>query len=113
MSLLAKRALKHSAQWETKMFAKSAIIGGLTLLSASIALAQNAPPPGNVNPGSQQSGAEPSGATNQPRSQGEQPGTMGTAPKPGGTMEKESSPSSTAGGAQGTTKGGPDTPGTK
>jgi hypothetical protein len=34
------------------------------------AAAQNVPPPGNVNPGSMQSGAEQTGAPNQPRSWG-------------------------------------------
>lgn len=32
------------------------------------AAAQNLPPPGNINPGSMQSGAEQTGAPNQPRS---------------------------------------------
>lgn len=40
----------------------------LMALIAVPAAAQNLPPPGNVNPGSLNAGAEQSGATNQPRS---------------------------------------------
>ncbi|MFN3349377.1 hypothetical protein [Pseudorhodoplanes sp.] len=48
--------------------------------AASAAQAQNAPPPGNVNPGSMQSGQEQTGAPNQPRSlnQGAIQGTTGS-----------------------------------
>jgi hypothetical protein len=42
------------------------------------AAAQNVPPPGNVNPGSMRSGAEQTGAPNQPRSWGY--GMYGYAP---------------------------------
>lgn len=38
------------------------------VLSIGSAAAQNVPPPGNVNPGSMRSGAEETGAPNQPRS---------------------------------------------
>jgi hypothetical protein len=83
------------------------LIGAATLLTVTVALAQNNPPPGNVNPGSMKSGAEQSGAENQPRSK---PGTdaMGAGqPMPAmprsGNMQ-ESSPDSTAGGAAGTRK---------
>lgn len=92
------------------MFKTIATIGAAGLLAMSVASAQNSPPPGNVNPGSMKSGAEQSGAPNQPRSRGEQPGTTGAAPgdraAPGAgqNMQMNSSPDSTAGGASGTSK---------
>ena len=91
---------------------KIALIAATSLIAVSVASAQNAPPPGNVNPGSMKSGAEPSGAENQPRSKGDQMGTTGAAPAKPSQMEKDSSPSGTAGGAVGTSKDGPnpDTP---
>ncbi|MFN3349378.1 hypothetical protein [Pseudorhodoplanes sp.] len=48
-------------------FAAAAIA---TAFALSPAVAQNLPPPGNVNPGSMNSGAEQTGAPNQPRSPG-------------------------------------------
>lgn len=87
-----------------------AILATAGLLAASGAYAQNSPPPGNVNPGSMQSGAEQTGAPNQPRSKPnadtrQQKGTTGMAPK-GARQDMNSSPESTAGGAQGTSKKG-------
>lgn len=45
-----------------------AIAATAAIIAGSAAQAQNASPPGNVNPGSTQSGAEQTGAPNQPRS---------------------------------------------
>ena len=89
------------------MITKIALIGTVSLLAISVAAAQNAPPPGNVNPGSMKSGAEPSGTENQPRSKSDQMGapTGGQVPAPATRMQQESSPDSTAGGAAGTSKG--------
>lgn len=93
------------------MISKIALISAASLLVVSVAAAQNAPPPGNVNPASKDTGAEQTGAPNQPRSSGEQKGTTGAAPRDksgAAPMEKDSSPSSTAGGAAGTSKKGND-----
>ena len=50
------------------MIRKIALLATAGVLAASVASAQT-PPPGNVNPGSTKSGAEQTGAPNQPRSQ--------------------------------------------
>lgn len=50
------------------MIRMTAAVAAATMIAASAAQAQNAPPPANVNPGSMQSGAEQTGAPNQPRS---------------------------------------------
>lgn len=89
-----------------------ALISAASLFALSAAFAQNSPPPGNVNPGSMKSGAEQSGAPNQPRSQDGQmrpDGQMGTTgagqgASPAVRPQQESSPDSTAGGAAGTSK---------
>lgn len=54
----------------TMSFIAGGLVAGFTLavLAASSAQAQNLPPPGNVNPGSVYSGAEQTGAPDQPRS---------------------------------------------
>lgn len=49
-------------------------------LSIAPAAAQNVPPPGNINPGSMQSGAEETGAPNQARSWGYGPRYAPMAP---------------------------------
>jgi hypothetical protein len=49
------------------MIRMTAAVAVAAMIAASAAQAQNAPPPGNVNPGSQ-SGQEQTGAPNQPRS---------------------------------------------
>lgn len=109
---IASRQLKR----DFMMINKIAVIAAASLLTMSVASAQNAPPPGNVNPGSMKSGAEQTGAPNQPRS-GSATGTssapMSTTGQAPAGRGGESSPSSTAGGATGTTKGGPNTPGTR
>ena len=50
------------------MIRTMALAATAAIIAVSAAQAQNAPPPGNVNPGSMQSGAEQTGAPNQPRS---------------------------------------------
>ncbi len=50
------------------MIRTMALAATAAIIAVSAAQAQNAPPPGNVNPGSTQSGAEQTGAPNQPRS---------------------------------------------
>ncbi len=54
-------------------WSKLSLAAGAALVSSLMvaqAHAQNLPPPGNVNPGSLNSGAEQTGAPNQPRSYG-------------------------------------------
>lgn len=72
------------------MIRKIALLASAGLFAATVASAQT-PPPGNVNPGSMKSGAEQSGAPNQPRSPhgsmngsmngGAMKGTTGAAPR--------------------------------
>ena len=50
------------------MIRTMALAAATAIIAVSAAQAQNAPPPGNVNPGSMQSGQEQTGAPNQPRS---------------------------------------------
>lgn len=50
------------------MIRLTAAVAAAAIIAAGAAQAQNAPPPGNVNPGSLQSGQEQTGAPNQPRS---------------------------------------------
>jgi opacity protein-like surface antigen len=50
------------------MIRMTAAVAVAAMIAASAAQAQNAPPPGNVNPGSLESGQEQTGAPNQPRS---------------------------------------------
>ena len=50
------------------MIRTMALAATAAVIAVSAAQAQNAPPPANVNPGSTQSGAEQTGAPNQPRS---------------------------------------------
>jgi hypothetical protein len=51
-----------------------------TAFAIAPAAAQNLPPPGNINPGSMNSGAEETGAPNQPRSWGYTGYSYGYAP---------------------------------
>jgi hypothetical protein len=59
---------KQDQRKEFHMIRMTAAVAAAAMIAAGAAQAQTAPPPANVNPGSLQSGAEQTGAPNQPRS---------------------------------------------